>query len=258
MCDSCEEEKCAKGLKPIFCRVGSKRSLVKKILPLIPAHDVYVEPFIGGGAIYWAKCASKKEVINDLDSDLIRDYRLVKNIKSRDFPRDLNTLAKQQPFYDHKQTTDANKLTRAIIARCNGFGGIENPKTLYKPANPYNKLKHIDEYQHRMRNTTILNKSYEVVMRHYDSPKAFFYLDPPYEASEGLYKEGGMDFPKLAEVLRHIKGKWLMSINDSPNIRKLFKGFYAKGFTLKTVANKGIGATGGKARKELLIANYSF
>ena len=52
-------------MKPIYCRSGSKRSLIKKILPLIPEHTVYVESFIGGGAIYLAKEPSEYEIINE-------------------------------------------------------------------------------------------------------------------------------------------------------------------------------------------------
>jgi hypothetical protein len=51
-----------------------------------------------------------------------------------------------------------------------------------------------------------------------------------------------------------VKGKWLMSINDSPNIRRIFKGYFYKAFVVK--AKNKVGSIGSKDRKELLISNY--
>jgi len=254
MCDDCEECDAKIKLRPFFCRIGSKRTLVKKILPLFPPHDTYVEPFFGGGAIFWEKCPSKKEVINDLDTELIKGYKLLKTIKSRNFPTTLNTVSKIQAFVNKKPKTDVDKLVYAILTRCNTFGSKEGLK-MYSPSNPYAKLKKIDAYQERLKHTTILNQSYETVLKKYDSPKSFFYLDPPYENSDDLYAEYSIDYEKMRELLDTLKGKWLVSINDSPEIRRVFKGHYYKKLTVKPASNSGLGS---KSRKELLIANYEF
>ena len=66
------------GLQPLFCRVGTKKTLVDKILPLIPDHKLYVETMVGGGAIFWNKSSAEKSIINDLDKDLIKSYRILK------------------------------------------------------------------------------------------------------------------------------------------------------------------------------------
>ena len=115
-------------MRPPFCRIGSKSDMAKTIVPLIPPHKIYVEPFIGGGAIYWNKKPANKSVINDLDKSLIRDYKLLKRVKSRDFRKDLNTLTKLRKFHAEKHTSDADKLTNAIVTRCNTFGskGVGN------------------------------------------------------------------------------------------------------------------------------------
>lgn len=240
-------------MKPIFCHTGSKRTLIKKILPLIPKHEIYVEPFIGGGAIYFAKEPSNYEVINDLDSKLIKAYKLTKTIKSRDFRQNLNSIPKITRFLNEGSKKQVDVLTDYIIRKCNGFAGIIITDTVYQSSNPYLKLKNIDEYQERLKHTKILNKSYEKIIKEYDSPDTFFYLDPPYEHSEGLYNDFGIDYEQMRNLLDNIKGKFLLSINDSPYIRKVFKGFKMKGFTLKPVGNAGIG---GNPRKELLIKNY--
>jgi len=66
---------------------------------------------------------------------------------------------------------------------------------------------------------------FEVFIRRYDSAGSVFYLDPPYWGSEGDYGKAlfsRQDFGRLAATLTGIKGRFLMSINDVPEIRELF------------------------------------
>ena len=58
---------------------GGKQNLVKRILPIIPEHSLYCEPFVGGGAVFWAKQASNVEVINDTNRELINFYEICQN-----------------------------------------------------------------------------------------------------------------------------------------------------------------------------------
>jgi DNA adenine methylase len=249
-------------LRPFFCRIGSKRDIADFVMDYFPEeseYDTYVEPFIGGAAIYWKKEPSEHEVINDLDSGLVKAYRLLKDIKSRDFRTDLNSAAKIQRFVDGTLRTDADKLTAEIVNRCNKWMGKESG-FIYQDSNPYGKLKKIDAYQERMKDTKIENMSYEKVLQKYDSPRTLFYLDPPYEETEKtgeLYKHGGLsfDYEALRDHLDKVKGYWLLSINDSPNIRRIFKGYYYKAFVVKA-KNTRSKSIGSKDRPELLISNY--
>lgn len=240
-------------MRPPFCRIGSKRDIADKLIALFPEHEIYVEPFIGSGAVYWRKTPSKKEVINDLDSELINNYKLLKSTKSRNFRTDLDSVPKIRRFEKEPHTSEADKLIWGIINGCNRFMGIPTSK-LYNDSNPFSKLKNIDEYQERLKNTSIYNQSYEKIISKYDSPNTFFYLDPPYENSKGLYKHPEFDFEKFRDVLSKTKGKWLMSINDSKYIRDVFKQFKIKPLIVK--AKSASNSVGSKDRKELLIANY--
>jgi DNA adenine methylase len=258
------EGRAAKTMRPPICRIGTKKSLLDKVFKAFPddsAYDTYVEPFIGGGAVYWAKDPTKREVINDLDSELIELYRTLKTTRSRDFRTDLTSQPAIQSFFNKgKPRSDATKLQYGIVASCNRWMGRQTGNIIYSPADPHKKTKNIDDYQERMKGTIIHNESYEKVLRKYDSPRTFFYLDPPYQDSKTLYKvikDTDFDFPRLKEELSRLKGKWLLSINDSKYIRDLFKGFYAKGVTVKA-RSKGMNSIGSKDRKELLIANYAF
>lgn len=65
----------------------------------------------------------------------------------------------------------------------------------------------------------------------YDRPETLFYLDPPYWNCESDYGKGifsKADFDNLAKQLKSIKGRFIMSINDVPEIHKIFKAFYIK------------------------------
>jgi DNA adenine methylase len=245
-------------VRPLYCRVGAKSSIKKKIIPLIPNHKIYVEPFIGGGAIFFEKELAEKNVINDLETDLIRDYKIARDAPSdkEKYKKDLdNTNALQRYYFMGSYNSPADKFMKTIIKRCNGFGGNPVSTTIKKDSNPYNKIKLLDQYQEKLKATTILNQDYKSVIKTYDSSNTFFYLDPPYEKSKGLYKEFSIDFEEMARLLKSIKGQFLLSINDSSTIRNIFKDF--KQIKLVVAPQSRFeGAAGSKPRAELLIKNY--
>lgn len=239
-------------MRPPFCRIGSKKPLSEKIRNMIPPHETYVEPFVGSGAIYWDKEPSKKEILNDLDTQLINNYRLLKKTKTRNFKTDLDTIPEIQDHVNKPAKTDGDKLIKEIAISCNTFGTTGRGK-IYKESNPYKKLRNIDEYQERMKDTTILNQDYKSVIKKYDSPSTFFFLDPPYESSGRLYKDGAFNFAELNNVLEGIKGKFLLTLNDSRNIRNIFRNFKIMGIKIKGQGKIGVGVG---TRKELIIKNY--
>jgi DNA adenine methylase len=58
---------------------GGKQNMVSTIVPLLPKHNLYCEPFFGGGAIFFAKEKSRVEVINDTNKELINFYKIVQS-----------------------------------------------------------------------------------------------------------------------------------------------------------------------------------
>ena len=62
------------GMWSIVGRVGGKSRLKKTIIDLLPEHTTYVEPFVGGGAVFFGKEPSSREVVNDLDADIYHIY----------------------------------------------------------------------------------------------------------------------------------------------------------------------------------------
>jgi DNA adenine methylase len=99
----------------------------------------------------------------------------------------------------------------------------------------------------------ITNKNYVNIILKYDSPETFFFIDPPYEnTNKNFYSDIGMNYDELSSILQNIKGKFLLTINDSPNTQKIFKPFKIKKINVQSTWHSEKGHT----RKELFIMNY--
>jgi len=99
-------------------------------------------------------------------------------------------------------------------------------------------------------------KDFRDLIPRYDRPHSFFFLDPPYWNIPGYkYDFAEQDFLDLVEILRQLKGKFLMTINDTPEIREIFKGFVIEETTLKYSCCSSAKSRA-KIRSELLISNY--
>lgn len=114
----------------------------------------------------------------------------------------------------------------------------------------------IQELENRMANVVVENQDFETLVRHYDRSDAFFYLDPPYFSTEDMYavEFGWDDHVRLHDTLKNINGKFLLSYNDCPEIRELYKGFPMLDFSRTHSMAQRYDA--GKEFKELLIGNY--
>jgi len=257
-------------IKPAFytpsplCWPGGKKKLVKEILKRIPPHRIYVEPMIGAGHIYWAKTPSEVEVINDINPELMKWY---KELKTKEvFNCDL-TPSKER-FYEIKEKQNRSfcdflyltKLSYGCAGEHFGKGSMvksclerDDPSkcTVERFANDF------DKYRQRMRNTLVLNKDYREVLHKYDSPETFFYIDPPFWRLSCPYGEGGCEVTpqELADAVKDLEGKVLISYNDHPDVREAFKGWKIEEVETKYELQRSV--TGKpKQVKELLIRNY--
>jgi DNA adenine methylase len=248
------------GLTPFYCRVGSKKYLSRAIVAKIPDHTTYVEPFAGSASVFWRKSPSEKEVLNDLDKSIISDLRLLKKAPEdiEKYP-DTSTIDLSKRVFVSTSNTLGAKLKKRLIHRCSGFSGrlVKKPSDIYRGISN-RKINNIKKYKDRIKDAILISADYGKIINKYDDTSAFFFLDPPYEKSEklgGIYaEEKDFDYDRLSAILKKIKGKFLMTINDSPKIRSLFKDFNIKPYLVKRTSEKGIGS---KDRHELFISNYS-
>ena len=252
--------------KSFFGWVGGKSQLTSTIIPLIPEHQCYVEVFAGAAWLLFRKPQSKTEIINDINGDLVCLYRVVQNHLD-EFVRYFRwALISREEFERLKSVppetlTDIQRSARFYFLVRNAFGAkICNPSygvavTGRPRLNLLRLEEELSEAHLRLSQVFIENRSYSQVIKQADRETTFFYLDPPYWDCEDVYGKGlfsKADFTALRDQLAGVKGKWLVSINDVPEIRALFKGYHIKRVPTKySLAAKSV-----KPISELLIANY--
>lgn len=251
-----------KELKPAFRRQGNKYPMRNILIPLIPAeHKRYVELFSGSGAIFWNKPKAEENVLNDLDKDVYNQYMLLKRapLDSSKYPLHLDTVSKIKTYYSKKPETIAEKLIWYKIKTGNGFSGkpVNHVNEIYKNSNPVNILKNLADYKRKLKDVKIEKEDYEKIVDGYDDKDTFFFIDPPYENTSPYYgyaEDLEFDYERLGRVLDKIQGKFLMTINDSPRMRKLFKRFHVVAVDVPTVWGHYNGSD--MIRKELIVTNY--
>ena len=157
--------------------------------------------------------------------------------------------------------TDIQRAVRFMYLHRLAFGGkVADINFAATPTRPpkFNAAKleaELRESSRRLQGVMLERLNYDVFIARYDKPTTFFYIDPPYWDCETMYGKGifaKADFDTLATQLRAIKGKFLLSINDTPEIREIFAGFELKEVGL----TYSLCRLGGTAARELLIANY--
>ena len=120
----------------VFCRVGKKTKIKNYVIKLFPNnYDLYVEPFLGSGAIFLnAKLENKKSILNDLDRNIILGHKSIKSGVSLDdetftFSNDAKV---QEQFYKKKYISTNDKFISSVIQTCGTFGGKGFGK-IYQP-----------------------------------------------------------------------------------------------------------------------------
>lgn len=218
---------------------GGKQSMINIILPkLYKNRKSYIEPFFGGGAVFFAKDKERIEVINDHNDFVINFYEVMKS----DFEA-LNSMIQGSLYSEalHRKASLIycnnsvyDKVTRAWafwyllrtsfnseLDTCFSYN-VHYPK---RQNMMKNRKDEFIELQDRLENTCIMSREAIDVIKTFDNEGAFFYLDPPYvNANQGHYKGYTQEeFNKLLEVLVNIKGKFLLSSYDNDKLEEYIK-----------------------------------
>lgn len=249
---------------------GGKQSMLKHILPLIPEHKHYIEPFFGGGAVFWSKEPSQTEIINDYNGMVVNFYQQLKiNYK------ELKTLIDATPYsrevYKHAMViydnpyifTPVHKAWAFWVGTIQGFSnkiGSWRSSTLRSKESilNFNKKHTLDvTLSNRLELVQIEHKNAVELIKKQDSIDSFFYLDPPYvDSNQGHY--GGYTqehFNELLDVLTTLKGKFLLSSYPNTQLERLRKefGWYSSDKEMAL----SVSSVKGKRKTEALTANYT-
>jgi len=255
---------------------GGKQRLVPEILPLIPDHDIYGEVCLGGGAVYFAKPPSRHESINDLDGRVVNFYRVAKTRFPELQALVQATLHSEAEYFRAKAILplkEADPLERAWafwvqtnMSFGNKLGGgfahsnTFNTGKADKPRKTTLKRETFTEaYLRRLELCEVFCRDAVDFIRLKDSPRTFFYVDPPYVSSECGHYKGytSADFQRLLDKLAGIQGKFLLSSYPEAELltaRTLY-GWQAKDITgAVAVSGKRVGI---KEKTECLTWNYN-
>lgn len=242
-------------VKPPAPYYGGKTRLAPWIVSLMPAHQRYIEPFMGTCSVLLAKPPSRFEVINDLDGDVVTFFRML-----RDQPEQLERICRLTPYARDEfnacrdqrtdEVADLERARRWWVRVSQGFnskpgdarnGWSISARGTYGPGRQVNAVTRFDEIAERLRGVAIENTAAADVIARFDDVDALIYCDPPYlgttrttrsrrereEANaythELLTEDGHRE---IAAVLAGARGHVLLSGYDSPLYDELYDGWW--------------------------------
>lgn len=268
-------------LSPLFKWTGGKRREIKFFEDMFPEYVLkneaynYVEPFLGGGAVFWyLNNHNGTNVINDYDKDLVNFYKQVQK-NSPNFLKDIADASKlyekrvdltdgeahdlQEANYYKWRNMDkndglknlsdeqraarfwiVNQLAFSGMRRFNGKGEFNVPYGHYKNLNSsaLTSEKHIK----LLNKTEIRNGDYRQVILDNDKENTFIFLDPPYTRVMNKYSadnEFGLDKQEeLANTLKNLKNAhFMVVINKDETTSELYKDYIKRTYDLKYGVN---------------------
>lgn len=257
-------------LRPIVKWSGGKSDELKHILPHIPKYDTYLEPFVGGGSVFF-HLNPEKAVIGDVHTELMDFYTALKEGHAQDIyefmeknPNDEETyynvrnMNVQSSLDNAKRFYYLRKTCFRGMLRYNSQGKFNIPYGRYKTCN-FQDLKNIN-YETLLKRTTPIHGRFETLFEEYNSKENFMFLDPPYDSEftdYGYCSFGKKEHVELANCFKNTNIQCLMIIGKTDFIVDLYKdyivGEYDKNYRFKLHS----GRVGKEINtKHLIIKNY--
>jgi DNA adenine methylase len=231
-----------KPVLPVAPYLGGKRNLSKRLVAMIDQidHTTYCEPFVGMGGVFLRRIRPPKaEVINDINRELATFYRILQRhyVPFMEMMRfQITTRAEFERLVktDPTTLTDLERAARFLYLQRTAFGGKVSGRNFGVSLDRGGRFDitklgpMLDDLHTRLAGVVIECLPYGDFIRRYDRSGTLFYLDPPYWGGENDYGKNIFardDFEKLSELLRGLSGRFIMSLNDVPEVRDIFEGF---------------------------------
>lgn len=255
--------------RPVAPYRGGKKNLAKRLCTMIDAtpHTTYAEPFVGMGGVFLRRRSQPRaEFINDLGRDIYTLFRILQEhyVPFLDLLRfQITTQAGFERLLavDPETLTDLQRAARFLFLQRVTFGGKVEGRSFgmanERPGrfNLATLEPDLEALHERLSGVTVTCLDFERFIDRVDRPGALFYLDPPYWGHESDYGKAAFqryDFERLAGVLRALKGRFIMSLNDTPEVRSTFDTFDIEEVRTTYMGGRGGQATSRSAR-ELII-----
>jgi len=234
--------------KPFLKWAGGKSQLIGNLINLIPSNfNKYIEPFIGGGALYFA-LSYHNSIISDSNEELIITYNEVKN-NVNDVIEELKCLNNTESDYYRIRSinpvdlSNSKRAARLIYLNKTCFNGLfrVNKKGEFnvpygKRSGPFLNEENLKAASIALTNTRIIHSDYKPLLMENAKKGDFIFLDPPYKpvgeysdfkryTKEQFYDN---DQIELAEIFKKLVKKGchvLLTNSDHPIILDLYKSF---------------------------------
>ena len=255
---------------------GGKYSHLDWLLPLLPETIHYCEPFGGSAAVLLNRVPSPVETYNDLDSEVVNFFRVLREQKDllieaiglTPFSKEELTAACSEPTKGLNDLERARRFfvrarqVRTGLAQTASPGRWAHCKLTSRAGMAgavsrwLGSVEGLSEIVQRLLRVQIENAPALEVIQRYDSPDTLFYLDPPYpHESRGDSKAYGYEMTdaehsELAELLHHVKGKVALSGYHCALLDRMYSNWsYVEGPVKKVHSVKDF-------RQEVLWTNY--
>jgi len=247
--------------------------MLPEILPIIPEHRLYCEPFFGGGAVFWAKEPSTCEVINDVNMNVVNFYEVLKHgyfelkklieatLHSRDtYKRALMIYEMPELFADFP----AMRAWAFYVCTNQGFASKVGTWGYVKKRSALTVQNKIDafsvDFSERLKYVQVESNDAHKVMLSRDCADAFHYIDPPYVGSDCGHYGGYTDehFKRDLSAIETLEGKFLLSSYPSALLAEYTarNGWHTKVVEKTLSASNGAISERRKIKYEVLTANY--
>lgn len=254
-------------VKPAAPYIGGKRMLARRLVDLIETipHRTYAEPFVGmGGVFLRRRQRPQAEVINDFSRDVWTFYRVLQEHHAHFLEMMKFQITSRAEFerlvaVAPDTLTDMQRAARFLYLQRAAFGGKVASRHfgvgLHRPArfDVTRLAAMLEDLSERLAGVVVERLSWAAFIARYDTPETLFYIDPPYYDCEGDYGPGMFaksDFEEMAAVLGGLKGRFILSLNDRPEVREIFAAFAIEGVG----THYGLAGRGAQPAGEVIIS----
>lgn len=253
--------------KPAAPYIGGKRNLAARLVTRIEAvpHQTYAEVFVGAAGVFLRRrLRPKAEVINDWSSDVATFYRVLQRHYVAFLEMLRFQLASRAEFErlvrtDPTTLTDLERAARFLYLQRMAFGGKVRGRNFGVSLHRASRFDVtrlgviLEELHERLAGVVIERLRWQDFLARYDTPETLFYLDPPYYGCERDYGDGMFsrdEFEEMAAALKALRGRFILSLNDHRDVRRIFDGFVIEGVD----THYGLAGRGAQAAKEVIIS----
>lgn len=253
-------------VKPAAPYIGGKRMLARRLVDLIETvpHRTYAEPFVGmGGVFLRRRQRPPAEVINDYSRDVWTFYRVLQEHHAHFLEMMRFQISSRAQFerllaVDPATLTDMQRAARFLYLQRQAFGGKVSSRHFgvshHRPArfDVTRLAAMLEDLSERLAGVVVECLPWAAFLARYDSPETLFYLDPPYYDCEGDYGPGMFakaDFVAMAGALGGLQGRFILSLNDRPEVREIFAAFDIEGVG----THYGLAGRGSQSASEVII-----